>query len=323
MISPVRTFLFAALLGLAGSGIHVHAAGIQDEPRYEIRVKNISVHSLVISLANIGKFEVVTGDELKHRRIDVIERTISPSQLLARIAKDQNLVVRTDRGLRLIASPCRLSVPPVLPDEAAFRKSAALKVTMNFQGVTAGVLTELFADVTAVPVNVEDVNTNISTAMFLKDRPAGEFIATVATVQGWSMTLAENGALRFVPDARLQECGAPAVKAGQKVEAPITRKTPMPAPTCRSGTRTNCMPLEYFALELLRPLGYVRSLSDSKRVVLIEVREGVVYPAKVGDYMGANYGRIEQITDNGIVLNEVVQNPDATRKERRKTINYQ
>src|SRR3989344_576786 len=98
MITYVKIVLSLVLLWLSSSCTSVGVAEDQTEPRFEIRLKNISATSVVSLVADMGRLNIVAGDELKSKRVDVVERSISLKQLLSRITKDQNLVTRLDRG---------------------------------------------------------------------------------------------------------------------------------------------------------------------------------------------------------------------------------
>lgn len=66
--------------------------------------------------------------------------------------------------------------------------------------------------------------------------------------------------------------------------------------------------LESFPLESMRFIGVVTKNKSGGRHALIQV-EGVVYQVGKGNYMGLNFGRIVDITDNEVVLKEIVQDP--------------
>jgi len=64
-------------------------------------------------------------------------------------------------------------------------------------------------------------------------------------------------------------------------------------------------PLEAYPLESLK---YVGMLSKNKLTyALLKTPDNVVQQVKVGNYVGQNYGRIMQITDRDVMLNEIVQ----------------
>jgi len=64
-------------------------------------------------------------------------------------------------------------------------------------------------------------------------------------------------------------------------------------------------PMEAYPLESLK---YVGMLSKNKLTyALLKTPDNVVQQVKVGNYVGQNYGRITQITDRDVMLNEIVQ----------------
>lgn len=64
-------------------------------------------------------------------------------------------------------------------------------------------------------------------------------------------------------------------------------------------------PMEAYPLESLK---YVGMLSKSKLTfALLKTPDNSVQQVRVGNYIGQNYGRVTQITDNEVILNEIVQ----------------
>ena len=64
-------------------------------------------------------------------------------------------------------------------------------------------------------------------------------------------------------------------------------------------------PMEAYPLESLK---YVGMLSRNKLAyALLKTPDNNVQQVKVGNYVGQNFGRITQITDSEIILNEIVQ----------------
>jgi type IV pilus assembly protein PilP len=64
-------------------------------------------------------------------------------------------------------------------------------------------------------------------------------------------------------------------------------------------------PMEAYPLESLK---YVGMLSRKKlSYALLKTPDNNIQQVKVGNYVGQNYGRITQITDGEIILNEIVQ----------------
>lgn len=64
-------------------------------------------------------------------------------------------------------------------------------------------------------------------------------------------------------------------------------------------------PMEAYPLESLK---YVGMLSKNKLTyALLKTPDDVVQQVKLGNYVGQNFGRVTQITDNEVVLHEIVQ----------------
>ncbi len=72
--------------------------------------------------------------------------------------------------------------------------------------------------------------------------------------------------------------------------------------------------LESYPLESLSYVGIVSKGKSKSRHGLI-LADGVVFPVGVGNYLGQNYGRIIAITDNEIILKEILQDPSGQTAE--------
>ncbi len=66
--------------------------------------------------------------------------------------------------------------------------------------------------------------------------------------------------------------------------------------------------LEKYPLESIQFIGAVSKSKSGDQHALVKV-DGVVYQARKGNFMGQNYGRIVEVTDTTITLNEIVQDP--------------
>ena len=72
--------------------------------------------------------------------------------------------------------------------------------------------------------------------------------------------------------------------------------------------------LEQFQLDSLRMVGFMENEEELWGVV--KDSGGVVYRVVVGNYMGKNFGKIIEITENKIVLREIVRGTDNRWDER-------
>ena len=78
--------------------------------------------------------------------------------------------------------------------------------------------------------------------------------------------------------------------------------------------------LEDFPLDAMVMVGLLDR--GGRRVALVRVN-GLLYTVRVGNYLGQNYGRITAITDNQIVLREIVQDAAGEWVERTATLQLQ
>jgi type IV pilus assembly protein PilP len=79
-------------------------------------------------------------------------------------------------------------------------------------------------------------------------------------------------------------------------------------------------PLEDFPLDAFTMIGSVRRPNGIYALLRVE---GKVYSVTAGSYMGQNYGRIMAITENELVLREVIRNALGTPVERTVTLQLQ
>ncbi len=100
---------------------------------------------------------------------------------------------------------------------------------------------------------------------------------------------ADNLRSPFVPDTALeQDGGVPALSNN----------------SLRPDTSRNKEPLEAFPLEGLRLVGTLDMMNNY--FALISSPDGVVHRVTVGDYMGQNYGRITDINEAEVRIEEIV-----------------
>lgn len=72
--------------------------------------------------------------------------------------------------------------------------------------------------------------------------------------------------------------------------------------------------LEAFALESITLVG--RMSVQGRQVALVKV-DGLLYPVQLGSHLGQNFGRVVDINDRGLSLQELVQDPAGKWTERK------
>lgn len=105
----------------------------------------------------------------------------------------------------------------------------------------------------------------------------------------------------FVADAQGQE---PAASAPESSLAPD--------PTRRKEE------LESYALDSLRMVGTLEQ--NQAKWGLIRTQDGVLHRVRVGNYLGTNNGQITSITDDAILLTEVISEGPGDWRERQATV---
>lgn len=97
-----------------------------------------------------------------------------------------------------------------------------------------------------------------------------------------------------------------------------------PANSNKSGPRPTPHPpepLEAFPLESLKMVGMMVA-KDGRPMALIQA-DRTVYEARVGNYLGQNFGVITRITENDVTLKELVEDANGDWVERFSTMQLQ
>ncbi len=104
--------------------------------------------------------------------------------------------------------------------------------------------------------------------------------------------------------------------------APFTPTTPERGSRSDSGVTPNIdrprEPLESFPLDALRMVGTITSAGTT--YALIQAPDNVIHRVRRGNHLGQNYGEIDAISDNGIVLTEIVPDGAGSYTKRPATI---
>jgi len=301
MWARIRTIFSMVLLWLLGGCTSIGILEDRTEPRFEIQVKNIGARSLVSLVADFAKLDFTAGEELRNKRVDVSERSISADQLLTRIVRDQGLTTQFLHEMLMIGSACRLAQIPDIPDQGSYREP----LSVYFQSVAVNVLIDAFVRVVGAPFDVSAINEQAPISLRIKEKMVRDHIAAVAIVAGWSAQPVADGGMKLVPNEQLKKCAAPTAHP-VKAETAISSKLSTRDRPCPIATRSRCAPLEYYTLEEIRLIGFMRWLSSSSPVAIFEAPDGLVYKVQVGEYVGRNYGRITRIAAGEVHLVELV-----------------
>ena len=106
----------------------------------------------------------------------------------------------------------------------------------------------------------------------------------------------------------------------QKLTVALRREAAQPSSLLAAEMKRRREPLEAFPLDSMAMVGSVSR--EGRPYALLRV-DNLLYQARVGDYMGQNFGRITKISETEITLREVVQDAAGEWIERTSTLQLQ
>ncbi|RZI61328.1 MAG: pilus assembly protein PilP [Rubrivivax sp.] len=106
----------------------------------------------------------------------------------------------------------------------------------------------------------------------------------------------------------------------QKLTVALRREAAQPSSLLAAEMKRRREPLEAFPLDTMAMVGSVSR--DGRPYALLRV-DSLLYQARVGDYLGQNFGRITKISETEITLREVVQDAAGEWIERTSTLQLQ
>ena len=106
----------------------------------------------------------------------------------------------------------------------------------------------------------------------------------------------------------------------QKLTVALRREAAQPSSLRAAEMKRRREPLEAFPLDSMAMVGSVSR--EGRPYALLRV-DNLLYQARVGDYMGQNFGRITKISETEITLREVVQDAAGEWIERTSTLQLQ
>jgi len=101
---------------------------------------------------------------------------------------------------------------------------------------------------------------------------------------------------------------APIIEEPILEHAPKEQPPPKPISTLRPDFNRNREPLERYPLDSLRMAGTIKQRGETWGVV--RSADGIVYRVRIGNYLGQNHGRVVKITEDRILLTEII--PDGS-----------
>jgi hypothetical protein len=288
---------------------------------FTIHAKGINPRALAFQVASQSGLDIVMGDQLSDQRRDFDASSLSAMQVIARIVGDQHLATRRINNTVLVASACRLTEEPGVPKLARDQRT----LSFYFQNIGAGPLVAqhgIIADELKLPVDSSAIDTLSMLSIGVRDNTAKDAITAIATVLGWTVQTFGEGGVQFAPNKNVAECES-RLRANERPFAAVKASpTPKPLRLCpgTGPTRPRCEPMETYDTAEFKLLGYVQQ--GSVRMAIFEAVDGGVFWVQEGHFLGKNNGKITQISDTGVTIDERIQDSDGIWKDRPLTWNF-
>lgn len=297
-------------------------ATFQPATTLAVHARGIGARELLGFAAGSARLNLVVGDELPNRRVDFDTAAIAPIALIEQVARDNGLTVRRQGDIVLVASACRFSATLSLPP---LTRSQTL-ISFNFQHVAAGLIvgkSSVLGHELGMNIDSAMLNENANLAMKLRDQLPSDVMLATTLVLGLELQAVGNGGVKLVPNQSVRDCQSHSGQTAISAEAP-PRLVPGLSRSCpgnNAGRR--CYPLELFELNELVNLGYIRSDGSAPLVALVESQpDHAVYEVQQGEFLGRHDGKVINITDGGIEIEEHIQDANGVWGSRKALLQY-
>lgn len=279
-----------------GYGNVVHAKNIENIS-IDIDIKNIQNYLLIAFLADHYKINLVIGDEFKRIRINVDEKSISPRKLIEKIVNQSGLSIRSENGIMMVASECRLNNTNNFSGPLANKERASL----NFDRVDVKTLVDIFANFVETSIHLNDVSPSVEVSYVSRNKSAGELFKALSIVQGWVVDSKLFGGYNLYPNRKLNNCIA-SIEGNKKDSIMDEREF-----KCNGKFKDKCDVFEKYTLNELLFIGYIRDSESERFNAVIETIDEHIHRLQVGHYMGKNFGEVIKIDEKGhIFIREIV-----------------
>jgi len=298
-IAAFRAACFAVICLASSAKALAQSADISGR----IDVRNVEAAALLYAVAEAVNINLVAPAPKGTQIVSISTEYSSVDDLLQKLAKQVGMrgVVLGDRIF--VLSPClhsqAINTPPQAPGNMSFRiPDATLELVLQLsspellrdgnRGDAAMLSRRLLLRMIAV--SPDDVLQSVSAALGreiapaslanLIDRPAG--VGDCPGVEG-------------------------APLSGQQEQSRALRHRQSHCPYRAGLGNRPCEPLEFFSLKKLSPRGFIEIEGLQRRYAFVEAPDGVLYVVKRGAYMGHDFGKVVEVSRNGIQLIEIIK----------------
>lgn len=300
MTRLILTILF--LVSYASTGF---AQQTGEEDPVSVRVDKISLPHLIIAIAAISKRNVVVGPGVGGERMSIHEEFKSPADFYAKIAQAVSAESIERDGGTIIKNKCTPSPTHLLSSGSDER------ITLHFERTgankIAAILDKFYSAKVEAPGGV---------AKDILDAPISVNVHNASEIVTWNaMAVALGMDITRGEDQTIFLREAPALNACRINRSAFALEAKGLGSDFKLGAcwgivsdepekAMKCAPLETYPLSSMTAKGFVTY--KNKRVAMVEIPNGLIFPVSQGNYLGYNFGKVAEIGDKGIHIQEMV-----------------
>jgi Tfp pilus assembly protein PilP len=287
--------LLATLTGLAQA----------DQTAFRVAVADVDAAAFVTTTSDIAAINVAVGADINVPEFSFAGSYDSARSYYKAIADKLLAVAEVRNRIVVLRHQCSTVSDRKLPDSLG-----SGVVSFHFHGKELLSLLQWVLQTENASFEVQAEERQVGELpMFvrMKDVSAKAAVEAVLAANGLALTERQPGRFYVQRLAATPECHRAPTKLA---EPPPFRVNAVKANYCpyryddSDPKSKGCQPLEFYNLGSLRSKGYISVAG--RPAVIIKSPDGFLWGARVGHYLGKHWGRITEISDQGIQLKELV-----------------
>ena len=310
------TVILIVLLSLGARGASGQPATVPpDDIHVDIKTNNAA--GLLRSMTDFSGLPLVSALPPDRQGFEFKGRYPTWPALLEALSERLQMKAMAQNKLLVLRPACsRLPASPPGP-------ASAEKLSLNFEHLPLPSLFKLLKLEPLIAPEDQRIFERTGVTLRLRNVTRGDLLQAVATATGfqwagdaqtgWRLQRADASDCAFTwprPDRER----ASQLWMGGNGKSCLHR-----GPPSVDNTRS-CEPMELFALHTLRPVGYVNW--RGRFVALVERWDGQLYPARAGDYLGRDFGKVMKIDAEGLDIRDIIQDDGGTWVEKAQIMRF-
>lgn len=272
-----------------------------------VSVDQVSLPHLIIAIGSITNTNVVVGPGIGGDRLRLHDVFKSPTDFYTKIARENSAELSAVEGVTIIKHRCT-PLPTSLLSNGSNEK-----ITLHFERTSADTIASIMSDKYTTKT---DASENVTEDTL--DAPISFRLREATEITTWNaLAIAMGVDLIRKDDKTIARREAPALdrcefdRSSFALEAKeqggvfdFKKRACWGKVPDDSGKAMKCEPLETYPLSLIKPKGFITY--KDRKIALIETPDGLLYPVRQGNYIGYDFGKIIDISEQGIRLQEYV-----------------